>query len=76
MQLHDPRAIGLCQDVALRSNVSKLVLFEHFSLDQTFQREDLVVALALHQFHLTERALADDLAHVVIIGRLNGSQRT
>lgn len=74
VQLDHPRAVGVCEDITLRTHVRKLILLEHLRLDQRLHGIHLAITALLDQLHLAERTLADDLDGSVVLGLLFGAE--
>ena len=75
VELDDPGAVGLGEDVSFCPDVGELVLLEHFRLDQRLHRIDDTVRLLLHKLDLSERTLADDLDGSVVLRLVLGPQK-
>ena len=75
VELDNPGAVGLGENVSFGTHVRQLVLLEHLRLDQRLHRIDDTVRLLLHQLDLSERTLADDLDGSVVLRLVLGPQK-
>ena len=68
MQLNDPIAIGLQQDLSLSQNMLHLILADHI-LDFQLLNRDILPRLRLTQPHLSEGSFSNNLDRDKIFGR-------
>lgn len=76
VELDDPWAVRLGQNVTLSTNVGELILLEHLTLDQRLHGVDLAISSLLNQLNLTKSTLANDFESVVVLGLVLGPKES